>query len=261
MQLKDKRVLITGSTSGIGWGIAKKFAQEGAKIMLHGLLEAQEGKSLVDEISAISGNDTAYLKANIGNLDECKNLIAGVSNKFGGIDVLINNAGIQHVAPFEDFPAEKWDLILAVNLSSAFHLNQAAIKMMQAQKWGRIINIASVHGLVASKGKAAYVAAKHALLGLTKVIALENAGNGVTCNSICPGWVLTPMVEEQIKERAKAANKTYEESKRDLLLEKQPSGEFAKPEDLGALAVLMCSEYGNQITGACWQVDGGWVSQ
>jgi 3-hydroxybutyrate dehydrogenase len=193
--------------------------------------------------------------------DEIEAMIKEASAHFGGVDILVNNAGIQHVANIEDFPSDRWDAIIAINLSSAFHTTRLALPDMQQKNWGRIINIASVHGLVASAGKSAYVAAKHGLIGLTKVTALENAHTGITCNAICPGWVLTPLVQKQVDARAAQENIPLEQAKKALLMEKQPSGEFVTPEDLGAMAVFLCSPAANQVRGAAWTMDGGWAAQ
>lgn len=259
--MSGKRVLITGSSSGIGFGIAEEFAKAGAKIMMHGLRKDHEAVEHLISIQKMSKSEVFYQSADIGKAEECEALIEKTVEKLGGIDILVNNAGIQHVAKFEDFPKNKWDQVISVNLSSVFHLSQAAIKYMNKENWGRIINIASVHGLVASKGKAAYVAAKHGLLGLTKVIALEHAGSNVTCNAICPGWVLTPLVEKQIHANAKEQGVSFDEAKKNLLLEKQPSGEFVKVEDLGKIAIFLASEAAAQIKGVAMPVDGAWVSR
>jgi 3-hydroxybutyrate dehydrogenase len=261
MNMSGKRVLITGSSSGIGFGIAQEFAKAGAKVMMHGLRKDHEAEEHLASIQKISKSEVFYESADIGKEEECTALVEKTVEKLGGIDILINNAGIQHVANFEDFPKNKWDQVISVNLSSVFHLSQAAIKHMNKNNWGRIVNIASVHGLVASTGKAAYVAAKHGLLGLTKVIALEYAASNITCNAICPGWVLTPLVEKQINDNAKKQGISFEEAKKNLLLEKQPSGEFVKVEDLGQLAIFLSSEAAAQIKGIAMPVDGAWVSR
>jgi 3-hydroxybutyrate dehydrogenase len=192
---------------------------------------------------------------------EIEAMMKFASDKFGGVDVLVNNAGIQHVATVEDFPVERWDAIIAINLTSAFHTSRLALPKMKEKNWGRIINLASVHGLVASAGKSAYVAAKHGLIGLTKATALENAQTGVTCNAICPGWVLTPLVQKQVDDRAARDGIPTEQAKKELLMEKQPSGEFVTPEELGALAVFLCSPAANQVRGVAWNMDGGWAAQ
>jgi 3-hydroxybutyrate dehydrogenase len=204
---------------------------------------------------------TAYHNADMSKPAQIEAMMAFAADKFGGIDILVNNAGIQHVANVEDFPVEKWDAILAINLTSAFHTSRLALPYMKQKNWGRIINLASAHGLVGSAQKSAYVAAKHGLVGLTKVTALETAATGVTCNAICPGWVLTPLVQKQVDDRAAREGISNDQAKKNLLLEKQPSGEFVTPEELGALAVFFCSPAANQVRGVAWNMDGGWVAQ
>ena len=255
--LSGKNALITGSTSGIGLGIAKALAQAGANIVLNGFGDHEQA---VAEIKK-SGVKTLYHPADMKNPAEINEMVSMVISKWHGVDILINNAGIQYVSPIESFPIDKWDDILAINLSSSFHTTRSVLPGMREKKWGRIINIASVHGLVGSADKSAYVAAKHGLIGLTKVTALETATTGITCNAICPGWVLTPLVQQQVDAKATALNISIDEAKRLLLSEKEPSMQFTTPEELGALAVFLCSDAGNNIRGAAWNMDGGWAAQ
>lgn len=259
--LSGKTALVTGSTSGIGLGIARSLAQEGANIVFNGFGDAQQIDKLHTDLGREFGVQTAYHNADMSKPGEIEAMMRFAAGKFGGVDVLVNNAGIQHVANIEDFPAEKWDAIIAINLTSAFHTTRLALPGMKQKNWGRIINLASVHGLVGSAQKSAYVAAKHGLVGFTKVTALETAGTGVTCNAICPGWVLTPLVQKQVDDRAARDGIGNEEAKKALLGEKQPSGEFVTPEELGALAVFLCSAAGNQVRGVAWNMDGGWAAQ
>jgi 3-hydroxybutyrate dehydrogenase len=255
--LKGKTALVTGSTSGIGRGIAKALASQGANIVLNGFGDAAGPQA---EIAAL-GVQVVYHGADMSRPAEIEAMMAFAAERFGRVDILVNNAGIQHVAKIEDFPVERWDAVIAINLSSAFHATRLALPAMKAANWGRIINVASVHGLVASAEKAAYVAAKHGIVGLTKVAALETATTGVTCNAICPGWVLTPLVQKQVDARAQALNISNEEAKRVLLGEKEPSMQFTTPEELGALAVFFCSPAANNVRGAAWNMDGGWAAQ
>ncbi|SFZ79443.1 3-hydroxybutyrate dehydrogenase [Chitinimonas taiwanensis] len=255
--LKGKTALVTGSTSGIGLGIALELAAQGADIVLNGFGDAQAASAQIEAL----GVRVAYHPADMSKPDDIAALMAFAAQTFGAVDILVNNAGIQHVANVEDFPPERWDAVIAINLSASFHTSRLAIPAMRARNWGRIINIASVHGLVASRQKSAYVAAKHGLVGLTKVSALELAETGVTCNAICPGWVRTPLVEAQIAARAAAEGCSLLEAQRELLAEKQPSHEFVTPQQLGQLAVFLCSEAASQIRGAAWNMDGGWVAQ
>lgn len=255
--LKNKTALVTGSTSGIGLGIAKALARQGANIVLNGFGDAETPQK---EIAAL-GVQVAYHGADMSKPSEIEAMMAFAAEKFGQIDILVNNAGIQHVARVEAFPTDKWDAIMAINLSSAFHATRLALPAMQQANWGRIINVASVHGLVASAEKSAYVAAKHGVVGLTKVTALENATTGVTCNAICPGWVLTPLVQKQVDAKAAAQGISNEEAKKQLLGEKEPSQQFTTPEELGELAVFFCSPAGDNIRGVAWNMDGGWVAQ
>jgi len=255
--LKGKTALVTGSTSGIGLGMAQALAREGANIVLNGFGDVEGPKSHVQALGA----KVAYHGADMSKPGEIEDMMKYAAAQFGRVDILVNNAGIQHVAPVEDFPPERWDAIIAINLSSAFHASRLALPAMKAANWGRIINIASVHGLVASAQKSAYVTAKHGLVGLTKVIALENATTGITCNAICPGWVLTPLVQKQVDARAAADRISNEEAKRQLLAEKEPSLQFTTPDELGQLAVFFCSPAANNVRGVAWNMDGGWAAQ
>jgi len=255
--LKNKTALVTGSTSGIGLGVAKCLAQQGANIVLNGFGDVAAAQA---EIEAL-GVQVLYHGADMSKPAEIEDMMKAAAARFGQVDVLVNNAGIQHVANVEDFPVDRWDSIISINLSSAFHTSRLALPPMRAANWGRIINIASVHGLVASAGKAAYVAAKHGIVGLTKVTALETATTGVTCNAICPGWVLTPLVQKQVDAKAAAQGITNEAATRQLLGEKEPSMQFTTPEELGAMAVFLCSPAGNNVRGAAWNMDGGWAAQ
>lgn len=261
MNLKGRTALVTGSTSGIGLGIAQVLAGAGCNIFLNGFGEPAEIERLRKSIEEKHEVSVKHLGADLSKPAECRELIARAHAQASQLDILINNAGIQNIAPIETFPQEKWDAIIAVNLSSAFHLISAALPGMRIQNFGRIINIASVHGLVASIHKSAYVAAKHGLVGLTKVVALETAGQGITCNAICPGWVLTPLVERQIQAKAEVLAVDLEESTRQLLAEKQPSGVFTTSEQIGALAVFLCTHSADNLTGACLPLDGGWLAQ
>ncbi|WP_085315027.1 3-hydroxybutyrate dehydrogenase [Derxia lacustris] len=259
--LKGKVALVTGSTSGIGLGIAHSLAAEGADIVFNGFGDPAAIEALRRETAEKFGVRTEFHGADISKPAEIAALVKHAQDKLGSLDIVVNNAGIQHVAPVDEFPDEKWDAIIAINLSSNFHAIKAALPGMKARGWGRIINIASAHGLVGSAQKSAYVAAKHGVIGLTKVVALETAQLPITCNAICPGWVLTPLVQKQIDARAAAEGKTIEQAKRDLLGEKQPSLEFVTPEQLGGLAVFLCSDAAAQIRGVAYNVDGGWVAQ
>ncbi|NDP40093.1 MAG: 3-hydroxybutyrate dehydrogenase [Rhodoferax sp.] len=255
--LKGKTALVTGSTSGIGLGIAKALAAQGANIVLNGFGDVEGPKA---EIAAL-GVKVAYHGADMSKPAEIEDMIKFVQAQFGQVDILVNNAGIQHVARVENFPIERWDAIIAINMSSAFHATRLALPAMQKANWGRIINVASVHGLVASAEKSAYVTAKHGVVGLTKVTALENATTGVTCNAICPGWVLTPLVQKQVDAKAAAGGISNAEATKQLLGEKEPSLQFTTPEELGALAVFFCSPAGNNVRGVAWNMDGGWTAQ
>ncbi len=259
--LKGKTAVVTGSTSGIGLGVAKALAQQGASVMINGFGDAKEIEALRESLERLSGAPAAYQDADMSKPAEVAALIMEAERTLGKVDILVNNAGIQHVAPVEDFPAEKWDMIIAINLSSSFHTIRAALPGMRKRGWGRIINIASSHGLVASINKAAYVAAKHGLIGLTKTVALETAATGITCNAICPGWVLTPLVQKQIDALAMRDRMTEAEAKTKLLAEKQPSHDFATPEQIGGIAVFLCSDAADQMRGGALTVDGGWTAQ
>ncbi|MFY7940167.1 MAG: 3-hydroxybutyrate dehydrogenase [Burkholderiaceae bacterium] len=255
--LKGKTALITGSTSGIGLGMALCLARQGANVVLNGFGDAQGPQA---EVAAL-GVKVGYHGADMSKPSEIEAMMAYAQTEFGGVDVLVNNAGIQHVAPVESFPTEKWDAILAINLSSAFHTTRLALPGMQNKGWGRIINVASAHGLVASAQKSAYVAAKHGLVGFTKSVALESATSGVTVNAICPGWVLTPLVQKQLDARVQQEGIDMAEAKRRLLAEKQPSLAFTTPEQLGELAVFLCSSAADNVRGVAWAMDGGWTAQ
>jgi 3-hydroxybutyrate dehydrogenase len=259
--LKAKTALVTGSTSGIGLGVALALARQGANVMLNGFGDAEGPKAQVAEAGAAHGVKVGYHGADMSKPAEIEAMVKACEQQFGGVDILVNNAGIQHVAPVEDFPVERWDAIIAINLSSAFHTTRCALPGMKQRNWGRIINLASVHGLVASAQKSAYVAAKHGVVGFTKAVALECATTGVTVNAICPGWVLTPLVQKQVDARADAAKISNDEAKKQLLAEKQPSLQFTTPEQLGELAVFLCGPAGDNIRGVAWNVDGGWVAQ
>ena len=259
--LSGKTALVTGSTSGIGLGIARALAEQGANIVFNGFGDAQQIEKLYTDVGQEFGVQTAYHNADMSKPDQIEAMMRFAAEKFGGVDILVNNAGIQHVSTVEDFPVEKWDAIIAINLSSAFHTTRLALPGMKQKGWGRIINLASVHGLVGSAQKSAYVAAKHGLVGFTKVTALETAQTGVTCNAICPGWVLTPLVQKQVDDRAARDGLSNDDARRALLMEKQPSGEFVTPDELGALAVFFCSPAGAQVRGVAWNMDGGWAAQ
>jgi len=255
--LKGKTALVTGSTSGIGLGIAQAMAQQGANIVLNGFGDVEGPRAAISEL----GVKVDYHGADMSKPTEIDAMMRFAAERFGRVDILVNNAGIQHVSRIENFPTERWDAVIAINLSSAFHATRLALPSMQAAKWGRIINIASVHGLVGSAEKSAYVAAKHGIVGLTKVTALENAVGGITCNAICPGWVLTPLVQKQVDAKATSQGVSNEEAIGLLLGEKEPSMQFTSPEELGALAVFFCSPAGNNVRGVAWNMDGGWVAQ
>ena len=255
--LKGKTALVTGSTSGIGLGIAKALARQGANIVMNGFGDVDGPKA---EIEAL-GAKAAHHGADMSKPAEIDEMMKFAASKFGRVDILVNNAGIQHVANVEDFPVEKWDAIIAINLSSAFHTTRLAIPAMRAANWGRIINVASAHGLVASPQKSAYVASKHGLVGFTKSIALETATTGITSNAICPGWVLTPLVQKQIDARAGREGIPVETARLELLKEKEPSLQFTTPDELGELAVFFCSDAAKNVRGVAWNMDGGWVAQ
>ncbi len=255
--LQGKTALVTGSTSGIGLGIAQALARQGARIVVNGFGEVDSARRAIEAL----GVETLYHGADMSKAEQIEDMMASVARQWGRVDILVNNAGIQHVARIEDFPVERWDAIIAINLTSAFHATRLALPTMKAANWGRIINVASVHGLVASAEKSAYVAAKHGIVGLTKVTALENATSGITCNAICPGWVLTPLVQKQVDAKAAELGLSNEEAKKVLLGEKEPSMQFTTPEELGALAVFFCSPAADNVRGVAWNMDGGWAAQ
>jgi 3-hydroxybutyrate dehydrogenase len=258
--LAGKVSLVTGSTSGIGLGIARALAGAGCEVILNGFGRPEDVANVEEEISKRFNVRVSYSPADMSKPDAVRYMLRDILQSRGRLDILVNNAGIQHVAPLQDFPPEKWDAILAINLSSAFHTTRLALPSMLANKWGRIINIASAHGLVASPYKSAYVAAKHGLVGLTKVVALETAEQGITCNAICPGYVYTPLVEAQIEGQAKAHGIAREQVIRDVLLAQQPNKRFAAVEELGAVCVFLASDAAASITGAALPVDGGWTA-
>ncbi|MCH8466232.1 MAG: 3-hydroxybutyrate dehydrogenase [Roseinatronobacter sp.] len=256
MQLSGKRAVVTGSNSGIGLGIARELARAGAEVVINSFSDTSEDHALAAELSAETGVAVRYIQADMSKPEQCRALIEAA----GGCDILVNNAGIQHVAKLEEFPSEKWDAIIAINLSSAFHASAVALPGMYAKGWGRVINIASAHGLTASPYKSAYVAAKHGVVGLSKVTALEAAGKGVTCNAICPGYVLTPIVEKQIPDQMKTHGMDREKVIKQVMLARQPSGEFATAAQIGGTVVFLCSDAAAQITGTTISVDGGWTA-
>lgn len=260
LDLSGHVAVVTGSTSGIGLGIATSLAMAGAKVALNSHLDREEDYQIAAELAAKAGVEVVYIQADMSNGEACVSLIEQASEKLGTVDILVNNAGIQYVAPVEEFPVAKWDAIIAINLSSAFHTIRAAVPGMKEKGWGRIINIASAHGLTASPYKSAYVSAKHGLVGLTKTIALELAELGGTCNAICPGYVLTPLVEGQIPDQMKAHNMSREDVIKNVMLERQPTKEFVTVEQMGAFAVFLASDAGSQITGAALPADGGWTA-
>jgi 3-hydroxybutyrate dehydrogenase len=259
--LKGKNAVVTGSTSGIGLGIANALAADGCDIVMNGFGDPAAIERLRAGLAEKHGVRALYLPADMATPSEIRGLVAEAARQLGSVDILVNNAGIQHVAAIVDFPEERWDAVIAVNLSAAFHASKAVLPLMIARQWGRIINIASAHGLVASADKAAYVSAKHGLVGLTKVTAIESANQGITCNAICPGWVLTPLVQQQIEARARDQGIPVEQAREDLVREKQPMLDYTTPEKIGALAVFLCGEAASTITGAALSIDGGWVAQ
>lgn len=261
MDHKGKVALVTGSTSGIGLGIAKALAQTGADICLHGFADKSTVDAILAELKAIHSGRVTYSDADVGKPSGVREVIEHCASTLGACDILVNNAGIQHTAAIEDFPDEQWDRIIAINLSAVFHAMKFAIPAMKAKKWGRIVNIASAHGLVASRDKVAYVAAKHGVVGATKVAAIELANSGITANAICPGWVLTPLVQKQLEARAASSGKSLDDVKHDLLAEKQPMIQFSTPESIGATTVFLCSDSASTITGSALSVDGGWTAQ
>ncbi|NBD29421.1 MAG: 3-hydroxybutyrate dehydrogenase [Alphaproteobacteria bacterium] len=256
ISLTGKTAIVTGSTSGIGLGIARELAGAGADVVLNSYTDEAEDHALAEQIAKDHGVTARYIKADMSRADQCRALI----EKAGACDILVNNAGIQHVAPVQDFPTEKWDAIIAINLSSAFHTSAAALPMMRAAGWGRIVNVASAHGLTASPYKSAYVAAKHGIMGLTKTVALETAEEPITANAICPGYVLTPLVEAQIPDTMKEYDMDRDTVIRDVMLKRQPSKDFATVEQMGGTAIFLCSDAAAQITGTSISVDGGWTA-
>jgi 3-hydroxybutyrate dehydrogenase len=259
--LRGKVAVVTGSTSGIGLGIAHALAEAGCDVMLNGFGDAPAIERERSCLAKAFGVRVGYGAADLARPPEIAGLIDTTHRELGRVDILVNNAGIQHTAPVEEFAPERWDAVIAINLSANFHAIRAALPGMRRRNWGRIINIASVHGLVASVEKSAYVAAKHGVVGLTKVVALETADSDITCNAICPGWVLTGLVEKQIADRTRSEGVSFQQAKAELLAEKQPSREFATPAQIGALAVFLCSEAAAQIRGAALPVDGAWTAQ
>ena len=258
--LKGKTALVTGSTSGIGLEMARALAAQGANIVINGFGEPDAIRAVEQELQG-RGVKTLYHGADMSKPADIEQMFAAAASAFGRVDILVNNAGIQHVAPVDKFPVDRWDAIIAINLTSAFHTTRLALPKMKEANWGRIINIASVHGLVASAEKSAYVAAKHGIVGFTKVVALETATTGVTCNAICPGWVLTPLVQKQVDARAARDNCSQEDAKKSLLSEKQPSLQFVTTEQLAGLALFFCSPAADQVRGVAWNMDGGWFAQ
>jgi 3-hydroxybutyrate dehydrogenase len=261
MSLRGKVAIVTGSTSGIGLGIARALAAEGATLMINGFGEPAAIQAIRQELAAAHGIDVLHHGADMSKPADIADMVRTCEAEFGAVHILVNNAGIQYTATIEDFPPERWDSVIAINLSAAFHAMQAAIPAMKRAKWGRIINIASAHGLVASAQKAAYVAAKHGIVGLTKVAGIELANTGITCNAICPGWVLTPLVQKQIDARAEREGRSVEDTKTALLSEKQPMLDFSTPEQIGALSVFLSSQSAKTITGTTVSIDGGWTAQ
>jgi 3-hydroxybutyrate dehydrogenase len=258
--LKGKSAVVTGSTSGIGLGIAEALAKEGCNVALNSFTDSPGDHALAERLAKQHGVRTIYVRADMAKPEECAALIETAAKKLGPVEILVNNAGIQHVARVEEFPVEKWDAILAINLSSAFHTTRAALPAMRKARAGRIVNIASAHGLTASPFKSAYVSAKHGLIGLTKTVALEVAEEGITCNAICPGYVLTPLVENQIADQMAVHDLPRERVVKEVMLQRQPTREFARVEEIGALTVFLCSDAAAQITGAALSIDGGWTA-
>ncbi|MGA0542319.1 3-hydroxybutyrate dehydrogenase [Neotabrizicola sp. VNH66] len=256
MELRGKRAVVTGSNSGIGLGVAEELARAGADLVLNSFTNREEDHELAKSMADRFGVAVSYVQADLSKGDEARALI----EKAGGCDILVNNAGIQHVAPIEEFPVDQWNRIIAINLSSAFHTIAVALPGMRAKGWGRIVNIASAHGLTASPYKSAYVSAKHGVVGLTKTVGLETAGQNITCNAVCPGYVLTPLVEAQIPDQMKVHKMDRETVIREVLLDRQPSKQFATTEQIGGTVVWLCSDYAAQVTGTTISVDGGWTA-
>jgi 3-hydroxybutyrate dehydrogenase len=259
--MSARTAIVTGSTSGIGLAIARSLADKGFDLILNSYTNDPSDAALADGLAAEFGIRALYISADMANQDDCRALVEKAAEAFGAVDVLVNNAGIQHVAPIDKFPAEQWDRIIAINLSSAFHTTAAALPLMRKNGWGRIVNIASAHGLRASVNKAAYVAAKHGVVGFTKVTALETAGQGITANAVCPGFVLTPLVERQIEDLMAQTGESREEVVANRILQKQPSKQFATVEEIGASVAFLASDDAAQITGTTLSVDGGWTAQ
>ena len=260
MTLSGKTAVVTGSTSGIGLGIAEELARAGANVVLNSFTDTEDDHARAATIARAHGVEARYVQADMADGEACRRLIGKAAELSGACDILVNNAGIQHVAPIEEFPAEKWEAILAINLSSAFHTTAAALPGMRKAGWGRVVNIASAHGLTASPYKSAYIAAKHGLVGLSKTVALETAGQGITCNAICPGYVLTPLVEAQIPDQMKTHKMDRETVIREVMLARQPSRQFATTGQIGGTVVFLCSPAADQITGTTISVDGGWTA-
>lgn len=256
MDLTGKRAIVTGSNSGIGLGVAEELARAGAGVVLNSFTDRPEDHAMAAEMAARHGVAVRYIKADMSRGDECRALV----EQAGGCDILVNNAGIQHVAPVDEFPVDQWNRIIAINLSSAFHTIAAALPGMKSKGWGRVVNIASAHGLTASPFKSAYVSAKHGVVGLSKTVALEVAGQGITCNAVCPGYVLTPLVEAQIPDQMKVHNMDRDTVIREVMLDRQPSRQFATTEQMGGTVVWLCSKYADQVTGTTISVDGGWTA-
>ncbi len=261
MSLAEKCAVVTGSTSGIGLGIAEALARRGANVVLNSFTDKPEDHDLADRIEALGcGGKARYVRADMADAQACRQLVEKTAELFGGVDILVNNAGIQHVAPIDEFPIEQWDRIIAINLSSAFHTTAAALPLMRRQGWGRIVNISSAHGLTASPYKSAYISAKHGIIGLTRTTALETAGQSITANAVCPGYVLTPLVEAQIPDQMKAHGMDRDTVIREVMLERQPSRQFATVEQIGGTVAFLCSADAAQITGTTISVDGGWTA-
>ena len=260
MSLTGKTAVVTGSNSGIGLGVARGLAAEGANVILNSYTDSEADHKLAAEVAADTGANVRYIQADLSSGLQSRKLIEDAADAFGSVDILVNNAGIQHVAPIPEFPEEKWDAIIAINMSSAFHTSAITLPMMRKSGWGRVINVASAHGLTASPYKSAYVAAKHGVVGLTKVTALETAGQSITANAICPGYVLTPLVEAQIPETMKEYDMDRDTVIKEVMLARQPSKEFATTEQVGGIAAFLCSDAAAQITGTTISVDGGWTA-